>query len=65
MPVAVTIAYGVTMIVIGVTALLVTYHATGSIWWAILALLLAGPATQILLRILGVPDPYPGKPRGR
>ena len=42
--------YALAMAAFGVTAMVVTYLLTGSPWWALLALLLAGPAAQILAR---------------
>ena len=45
-----TAVYALAMTVVGITALVVTYLVTGSVWWALLALLLAGPAAQILVR---------------
>jgi hypothetical protein len=59
------VGYGVFVAAAGVTALVLTWRATGSLWWALLALLLAGPVAQILLRAIGI-DPFlAGRPRRR
>jgi hypothetical protein len=38
------------MTVCGVGAALVTYGLTGSVWWAVIVLLVAGPVVQTVLR---------------
>ena len=43
-------AYAVIMTVCGVGAALVTYGLTGSVWWAVIVLLVAGPVVQTVLR---------------
>ena len=60
------ISYGLLMAAAGATALVVTWRVTDSVWWGMLALLLAGPVAQIVLRAVGIGGRLPGdRPRRR
>jgi hypothetical protein len=57
------VVYVALMTTAGVAAFLITFLRTDSIWWALLAMLVAGPVAQVVLRVLGLPNPRPERPR--
>lgn len=57
------VAYAVLMTAAGTAAFLITFLSTHSIWWALLALLVARPVAQVVLRALGVPNHWPSRPQ--